>query len=302
MGQLLSLLGVGGDAALQLDAALPSSSGAKEAYDLAERALVQYEESFKYLERYQGNDALVRKAIGNPHDEEVRREAFRGMFPNVIAIRGFFELSQAIDEAVKAIVVELLNSPGEPQEVLQRHGALVRQLARIFESVFHFDWIKMSKPQLQNDFSFYRRELGKNSGVPDTPVEDSTASKISMFVAQANPLLFSIASMLTILAKSQPLLLELLCNFVNGCAATTRSKLDPVTQQTVQLAMVVGTVIYDRIGPTGAFARGTPIEVKRVVSNLRGWPNDQRDNALATLQYSSKNFNQAPNSVRRMFP
>jgi hypothetical protein len=38
---------------------------------------------------------------------------------------------------------------------------LVIQIAHIFSFVFHFDEAKMMNPAIQNDFSYYRRVLGR---------------------------------------------------------------------------------------------------------------------------------------------
>lgn len=44
--------------------------------------------------------------------------------------------------------------------------ALAKQLALIFDLALQFDWLRMNRPHLANDFSFYRRLLPKFSKHP----------------------------------------------------------------------------------------------------------------------------------------
>jgi len=304
MGAWLAKLGAGGhEVSLDLDSARPDEQDeqAVAAYEAAEKALEASGKCVSYLESYNGNDELVRKAMANPKNEEIRMGAFRDMFPNIIAIRQFYEMSKQFESATLDICKAMLTEE-EATDQIAKHPALAAMLAKLFEAVFVFDWAKMNKPAVQNDFSFYRRELNKISGVDNLPVDDGLASAVSMFVAQANPLLHCLQTVLVVLAKSKPNLAPMLASFVNSCSSSlSTGKFSEENFQTVSLSMVVAILLFDRVDDRGAFPRGGQIELKKALVPLRSWTSHRKDSALSTLQYSSRTFNQAPYSIRKHF-
>ncbi|GBG26249.1 Protein FAM49A [Hondaea fermentalgiana] len=312
MGALLAkFTGTGGRDLLELREAAPPQASEPEAlaaYQRAEAALEHAEFSLEFLRAYKANDKLVQQALGSPNDPKVRQEAFEGMFPNVEGIRGFYELSSEINSAVGDIlrlVAPVAMRGGTP---LSSEQALVAKLAALFEVIFLFDWAKMSQPAVQNDFSFYRRELSKNMNNPNVPVDDSMASAISMFVAQGSPLLTALANDLSLLSKQYRELVPYLADFSNLAAQSAPqysnkgSFPDSDGLQTLLLSSVVAAVLYDKIDVIGAFTKSSPVSMKRVVQGVRQWDSEFSNAALSTLQYSSRNFSSAPSSVRKLFP
>jgi hypothetical protein len=59
---------------------------------------------------------------------------------------------------------------------LRDNLAFAKQLAQIFDFVFHFDEAKMVNPAIQNDFSYYRRVLGRMKNL-----DKETKHKVSNF-------------------------------------------------------------------------------------------------------------------------
>lgn len=309
MGGFISLFSSSGNVgvlALGDDVGPPADEAAQEAYESAERVVGEAGGLGDFLRTYRGNQALVQRAMARPSDMDVQQEAFEGMFPNVEAIKGFFELSREVDDTVGEIVGIVLRSGGaDAGRIEADHAALLAQLALLFEAVFLCDWAKMSKPEVQNDFSFYRRQLSKNKGAASSkvPVDDSEASAISMFLAQGNPLLASVTSNL---AKSDHAaacrLLAVFANkATNTAAAYKRDNVNDERVQTLLLSAVVAVAIYDRADGIGAFAKSSPVDVKKLVVALSRWDSELQPAALSTLQYSTKTFHKAPNSLKRLF-
>ncbi len=294
-----------------VDIRAPVSEGdsvAAGACATADGAISQLSPSVKYLQSYSGNDAMIRKAVSSPNDTEAQAEAFRGMFPNIAAIKGCYEASQRVDKAWSELVRAVLRAEGA---MLLQDGAMVGRLARVLEGVFMFDWAKMEKPAVQNDFSFYRRALGRSEGGEVPPVSGLEAEAISMFIAQSNPLLYTVTASHLAVQKTVPALVRLLPELEACCLASAaelrkaspQGDLVATDLQTLHLAALMAAVLFDRVDSAGLFAPKSPIDVRRLVAALKGWDADKRtkDFALSTLQYSTRSFSKAPPAIRKLF-
>lgn len=92
-----------------------------------------------------------------------------------------------------------------PTQHLENQQALVKQFAEILEFTLKFDEYKMTTPAIQNDLSYYRRALSRyriddspsSPGSPfsplmtseEMPVSTELANAMSLFYAQATPML-----------------------------------------------------------------------------------------------------------------
>lgn len=80
------------------------------------------------------------------------------------------------------------------------HQALVKQLAKVIDFVLKFDEIKMNKPAVQNDFSYYRRTIQRtrnNAGARtqlENPIPADVANAMSLFFAHATPMLNALSA------------------------------------------------------------------------------------------------------------
>lgn len=197
------------------------------------------------------------------------------------------------------------------QQILNEDGfeskpALAKALASLFEFAFRFDYTKMMCPAIQNDFSFYRRALGKHATHPALPVDDSDANTISMFVAQATPLMASLGSSLEMLKPSLPQLVPFLAEFAHVCgnSATVRTETHNPSPETVRIlysAMTVSIVLFDSLDNLGAFQKGSGLELKRCVHQLQAWDNAEHESLLNSLRYSTRTYKDAPASVKKLF-
>jgi hypothetical protein len=117
----------------------------------------------------------------------------------------------------------------------------------------------MLKPEIQNDFSYYRRSLGSkslsNGDVATPPVTADLANVISMWLAQNLPMISSINGRETRSAAIGHLA-NVCCGLIlrNVCQENEVAK--------VMNIMIAATVIYDRIAPEGSFSNNSLVKVR----------------------------------------
>ena len=93
------------------------------------------------------------------------------------------------DDENKEQINENQNSPVSELTLLT-HQALLREFALILDFLLTFDQKKMMEPQIQNDFSFYKRTMSKQneaylSDLDWNAVSQEKAGFVSMFLAQS---------------------------------------------------------------------------------------------------------------------
>ena len=127
---------------------------------------------------------------------------------------------------IPEILSQLCSSDLTPTQHLETQQALVKQFAEILEFVLKFDEYKvnslpasfflnfstykifqMTTPAIQNDFSYYRRMMSRQSLssseaggamiAGDEPVDSYLASRMSMFDAQPTPMLSVLSEAMT---------------------------------------------------------------------------------------------------------
>ncbi len=104
-------------------------------YGQACKLIGKFEELGELLRTYSGNERLVRKSLSSQGNPEIERSAFLGMFPNIIFIKAFFDLSQENNTTVLLLlrhVVSCYNGDTFCLDIV-RHTALLVKLACIFE-------------------------------------------------------------------------------------------------------------------------------------------------------------------------
>ena len=187
-------------------------------------------------------------------------------------------------------------STGGVVELLEFHQALVKQFAKVVDYVMFLDNLKMSKPEINNDFSFFRRLRMKMTKIDITPEVATDNPDNNQFVfddkvsQQANDLASEmklINIMTEMFAKPTPFLstfTQALSKFVKdseqivaertpqmlGTMATVcqkmldnqelRSKMKNITTEPFIVRVVVGLVIlYDHVDPKGVFVKSKNI-------------------------------------------
>ena len=112
----------------------------------------------------------------------------------------------------------------------------------------------MLKPELQNDFSFYRRAIGSRAlaGVSSQPISADSANVVSMWLAQNLPMTSSI------LRETNA---DVVANLANLCCGMIIRDTCGEALSKVLHIMVASTVVYDRISASGAFCSQSNVKV-----------------------------------------
>lgn len=93
-----------------------------------------------------------------------------------------------------------------PRQHLETQQAIVKQFSEIMDFVLKFDDHKMNNPSIQNDFSYYRRvksrprpplDQPQYENIDDADVSSVMANQMSLFYAQATPMLKTLSDAVT---------------------------------------------------------------------------------------------------------
>jgi len=299
MGSILSLLSkdeLPTDIVVNFES-IPEPTGSElELYTQANEVLVSADACVLVLNGYEGCADLIRQAMSNPNNEAIQIATFEGMFPNVERIKTFFHLSKSLDALAEKLVVLFIDT-----------GAFTPALLKVFASLLSvalkFDRAKMMHPAIQNDFSQYRRALGKNNRHPGVPVNDVEANNVSMFIAQATPIITALSSKLDDVQRKGKDVSKFLADFSHICCAfVMREKSHAPDQAVLALtAMVVAFILYDNINPVGVFGKGSLVDVKTCVGQIRSLSDTESRGMLCdTLHYSTRSFDKASDSIKRV--
>ena len=259
------------------------------------------------LENYTGNGQHIREAMSSPKDAAKQVQCFRACLPNIRTIKHFYEIGDSL-QAVSVEVVQVLaeSARTEGDDGIASQQALLKGLGEILCFSLSFDQKKMMCPEIQNDFSFFRRSLGKHASQPGIPVSDVEANNVSMFVAQAMPMIHCLKTALTGINRQNPAIARLLSLVGNVCCATLMRKRDgsvtmsDETSVFVVSCMVVAMVLYDECSVSGVFRRGSAIDARRAVTQVKTFPPETSNMLLNVLQYSTRTYKSAPDGVKRL--
>ena len=142
-----------------------------------------------------------------------------------------------------------------------------------------FDDLKMNKPEIQNDFSYYRRTLSRlkmqDPGSDDSAVvNNEEANRMSLFYAYPTPMLRSVSEATTKFVtenKEIPLenttdCLAIMCTLcrvmVSSANYYDRFVEKEATIQFCQRVMIACVILYDHVHHLGAFKKGGAIDVR----------------------------------------
>jgi len=164
------------------------------------------------LNGYVGCSALIRQSMANPFDEAIQLQTFEGMFPNVERIRAFYQLAKSMDELGGKLARHFCDT-----QVFS--PSLLKTFAQLLALALRFDRSKMMHPEIQNDFSQYRRQLSKLARHPGVPVNELEANNVSMFIAQATPVISTLAITMDNLQRQGKDVSKFLADFAHICCA-----------------------------------------------------------------------------------
>lgn len=269
-------------------------------------------EVFVLIEEYKGCQELARAAMSNP-SPETELAAFEGLLGAVSSIARFYQFSTALEKVFPVLLEKLADEipGGSDVAPLDETPALTGQLAAIFNFALDFDRIRMLRPNLSNDFSYYRRLLPKFNKHPDITVKDDEASAMALFTAQHIPMTQTLSKAAN---KAKDKLANqmqdskisiVLATMANSCLMILSQKDITISKgDEIKIArtMTGAVVIFDHVDPQGAFHRRTPLAIKNIVNTLKNLPNrDTGSSLLNAVRYSSRSFRDAPDNIQALF-
>ncbi|KAI8601336.1 hypothetical protein EDD21DRAFT_374703 [Dissophora ornata] len=225
----------------------------------------------------------------------------------------FFRYSTSIENHLPQILQTLC--VGDVNKNLERHQTLARVLCQLLDFVFEFDSLKMKTPQIQNDFSYYRRclsrgKLSNDGDLKSAMNEDELANQVSMFYAYPTPMLKTVTDVTTSFAAQNRVgrsVSECLATLATVCYSTvSNSKKKPQRPETTAFClrvMVIAIIIYDHIDPLGAFNKSSPINIKSSVKVIHSHGNSSdTPNLISALRFNTKHLNDSstPKTIKTL--
>eukprot|EP01083_Nonionella_stella_P087527 243566_1 len=232
----------------------------------------------------------IRNAMRTP-SSLLELKAFEKVKANAAIMYEFYltsrELKEVVPRAIQAIgrIFKAGAAPaGEHPLVVE--ARIFEKLAEILDYVLCFDELKMQRPGVQNDFSYYRRALSKKEIIEcmdERDIDSEAASQISLFIAQHTPFMTAVEQEVTAVYNESDNengnVNDVLAAFTNACWALLKYRKIPETEPEKQKlflrAMVGGVVLYDHVEPEGSFIARSLIQMREVCDILHSdWKNE----------------------------
>lgn len=269
------------------------------------------------LREYTGAGDAIRMAIENPGDEAAQKGAWDAVCPLVQKLKNFYDFSGQLESVLPVLLKSLCE--GDPVESLERKQALAKQFAEILHFVLLFDELKMGIPNIQNDFSYYRRTLSRikmnQAEAVESIITNEEANRMSLFYAYPTPILKVISDATTkFVAESNEIPLEHTTNCLSTMAEICRVMIEQPDIATkfhnpgstisfCQKVMVGLIILYDHVHPIGAFSKKNPaIDVRGCIRLLQADKHEDIDNLLSALKYTTKHLNEdsTPKDIKKL--
>ena len=243
----------------------------KAVYDQVASVLSGANAILEALYTYKGCDDLIRQAITTP-SPETEDAAWQAVLPRVDEIARFYEFSKEIERVFPTLVVALCNSSETPKESIAKQQATAKQFCDFIDFAIKFDEAKMAAPSIQNDFSFYRRNLSRmKMAKKDSTlrIKDELANSLSLFFAYPTPMMKLLSETLAKVLSPEEVsvsregLTKILSIVANTCLDMHTKGLISNPDITIyMLRVMTGSIIlFDHVNVAGAFYKKTPINV-----------------------------------------
>jgi len=224
------------------------------------------------LHSYSGCEEPIRKALNEP-GPKTEQEAWKAVSKAVDKLYDFYIFSNMLQKYWSKILDTLCQD--DPVQGLRDQIAFTKQIAQIFDFVFHFDEAKMVNPAIQNDFSYYRRVLSRMKTVEKenkNKVDEELANKMSFFFAYPTPMMKVLIDATTEMdPKSRPRLVAGLSLIANlSCKSLeANTGLDQPTTMLFLCVMTGSIILVDHLKPEGAFDAKSPIRIRTCITKLK---------------------------------
>jgi len=264
----------------------------QELWDTVNELLVEGVALLREVEAYEDCGMEIRAALSQPTPEN-ERTAFNRVSNNVKTIAKIYQFSKKVDKIFPTLLRSLATD--DEKSSIREQQAISRKVADILDFVLRFDELKMLRPGLQNDFAYYRRSLGKHQNDPNLVVRDDEAAFISLFIAQAIPMMSGLAKSTSELLNDGPFMAihvpKVLATIANVCLHLVKTKRFPERETNILCVrgMVGCIVLFDHISVEGAFVKRSGINIRQAVQLVVKDYGDLKP-LVNALKYSTVHF------------
>ncbi|KAI8918496.1 hypothetical protein DFJ77DRAFT_428342 [Powellomyces hirtus] len=312
MGGLLSLLRGGGptdeppiDIPVDLEGAQPTAEEV-ELYNYIRQIMAPAPGYLDALRGYVGCQEEIRKAISTP-SPETEEAAWAAVCPAVLKLREYYEFAQRLEEAFPRLLAFLCT--GDVMQNLEVRQATAKQMADVLHFVSLFDELKMGNPNVQNDFSYYRRTSSRmrmaNPAQQNLVVPDELANRMSLFYAHATPMTKSLVDATirlnrTVTADAATTILSIISGICYNAVIKERAQ-GAMVHYCLRV-LVVSIILYDHMDPEGAFGKNSKVNIRASVRVIQTSGGSGSNNLLNALRYTTLHLNDesTPKSIKLM--
>jgi len=281
--------------ALQIDFATnPSGDEEKLHSTVKDQILNQTPELLGMITKYGGCEDVIRKALNEPGAAETA--AWEAVSAAVDKLYEFYAFSLHLEKTWPLVLDQVCKFPDAVQGV-RDNLSITTQIAHIFSFVFHFDEAKMMNPAIQNDFSYYRRVLGRMKDKKQKmKVDEELANKMSFFFAYPTPMMKVMIDSTTQLDRAErPRIIGGLSMVANVCLNNIGTNAATLGGDNIMLLLCAMTgciILVDHLREEGAFDKKSPLNIKNAISQLKSGTNPQpTDFLLNSLRFTTIHLN-----------
>uniref|UniRef100_A0A0V0J7Z3 Protein FAM49B n=1 Tax=Schistocephalus solidus TaxID=70667 RepID=A0A0V0J7Z3_SCHSO len=290
----------------------------EEEYDLwleINEKLAHTDDVLHLVQNYPGAAAEIRAAIERFSDANAQLQAWKALSPLVQQLRFCYDFGVELAQTIPRLLHALCSDELTVWEHLESQQALFKQFAEILDFIMKFDDLKMTKPSIQNDFSFFRRLRSRRRVNPPLyqvsddgcmrradDLTDEYCSKMSLFYAEATPMLKLVGRYTT---QYQLMESSITCNVTSECLAAMahicrgllskpclRGRVTKADTLMLCLRVMTGVIIlYDHVDPSGVFRKTSKLDVKSCVRLLKEQNPKSVECLLNAIKYSTLHFN-----------
>jgi len=269
-------------------------------YDKLQRAMVQGTKILDVIGKYKDGGKKIRGRLMGCKDAAEQPKIFIELLPYVQTVKDFHDFAESLGDILPLVAKELIKA-----KTLEHQQAFIKLFADSLDFIRRFDLKKTFTPEIQNDFAYYKRSLGKFGKVPEVksqlPLNPQDASMVSMFLGPSGPMVNYISRKLSTAfpGKEQENLTMLLANIANIlCSAVMQKKMSDAANTYCLGAMTGAIVMYDLIaaGTGGVFAKDSKIDMKACCKMIKGVTELQN-----CVRYSTRSYNSTASDKIRSY-
>ena len=122
-----------------------------------------------------------------------------------------------------------------------------------------------------------------------------------MFIAQATPIISTLSSCMDNVARTGKDVNKFLSDFAHICCAFVMREKSQDHVVLCLTAMVVACILYDSISPIGVFSKGSLVDVRTCVMQIKNLQDVQNRVILFdALHYSTRSYDKAPENLKKV--